>query len=102
MFQDIFLNLKNSQIAIVLTPASISKYDIKKIFVNYYPWLFPGRIGNMYDLTCGKVSIKEWGYHLLRYYDGRFLKDSLFGLFLYNTVQRHTSNSEGNFFLALD
>jgi hypothetical protein len=30
MFQDIFLNLKNSQIAIVLTPASISKYDITK------------------------------------------------------------------------
>ena len=56
----------------------------------------------MYDLTRGKVSIKEWGYHLLRYYDGRFLEDSLFGLFLYNTVQRHSSNSKGNFFLASD
>jgi hypothetical protein len=66
MFQDIFLNLKNFQIAIVLTPASISKYDItKNIFVNSYPWLFPGGIGDMYDLTCRKVSIKEWGYHLL-------------------------------------
>jgi hypothetical protein len=39
----------------------------------------------MYDLTRGKVSIKEWENHLLRYYDGRFLDDSLFGLFLYNT-----------------
>ena len=29
-----------------------------------------------------------------------FLEDSLFGLFLYNTIQRHSSNSEGNFFLA--
>ncbi len=56
----------------------------------------------MYDLTCGKVSIKEWGNHLLRYYDGCFLDDSLFGLFLYNMVQRHASNSEGNFFLASD
>jgi hypothetical protein len=56
----------------------------------------------MYDLTCGKVSIKEWGNHLLQYYDGCFLDDSLFGLFLYNTVQRHSSNSEGNFFLASD
>ncbi len=66
MFQDIFLNLKNSQIAIVLTPASISEYDItKNIFVNSYSWLFSGGIGNMYDLTRGKVSIKEWGYHLL-------------------------------------
>ena len=56
----------------------------------------------MYDLTRGKVSIKEWGNHLLQYYDGCFLDDSLFGLFLYNTVQRHSSNSEGNFFLASD
>jgi hypothetical protein len=53
----------------------------------------------MYDLTRGKVSIKEWGNHLLQYYDGCFLDDSLFGLFLYNTVQRHSSNSEGNFSL---
>ena len=56
----------------------------------------------MYDLTRGKVSIKEWGNHLLQYYDGRFLDDSLFGLFLYNMVQRLSSNSEGNFFLASD
>ncbi len=56
----------------------------------------------MYDLTRGKVSIKEWGNHLLQYYDGRFLNDSLFGLFLNNMVQRHASNSEGNFFLASD
>jgi hypothetical protein len=71
-------------------------------FVSSYPWLFPGGIGDMYDLTRGKVSIKDWGQHLLQYYDGRFLEDSLFGLFLYNTIQRHTSNSEGNFFLASD
>jgi hypothetical protein len=56
----------------------------------------------MYDMKRGKVSIKEWGKHLLRYYDGRFLEDSLFSLFLYNTVQRHSSNSDGNFFLASD
>jgi hypothetical protein len=56
----------------------------------------------MYDLTRGKVSIKDWVQHLLRYYDGCFLEDSLFGLFLYNTVQRRSSNSEGYFFLASD
>ncbi len=53
-------------------------------------------------MTCGKVSKKDWGRHLMQYYDGRFLEDSLFGLFLYNTVQRHSSNSKGNFFLASD
>jgi hypothetical protein len=56
----------------------------------------------LYDLSHGKVSIKDLGQYLLRYYDGCFLEDSLFGLFLYNTVQRHSSNSEGNFFLASD
>jgi hypothetical protein len=74
----------------------------KNIFVNSYPWLFPGGIGGMYDLSHGKVSIKDWGQYLLQYYDGCFFEDSLFGLFLYNTVQRHSSNSEGNFFLASD
>jgi hypothetical protein len=50
----------------------------------------------------GEVPIKEWGQHLLRYFDGRFLDDSLFGLSLYNTIQRHTNNKEGNFFLNSD
>jgi hypothetical protein len=56
----------------------------------------------MYDIEHGKVSIQDWWKHLLRFYDGQFLEDSLFGLFLYNTIQRHASNREGNFFLDLD
>ena len=70
--------------------------------MNLYPWLFPGGIGDIYDLERGKVSIRDWGKHLLRYFDGRFLNDPLFGLFLYNTMQRHSNNSEGIFFLASD
>jgi hypothetical protein len=46
--------------------------------------------------------MKEWGQHLVQYCNGRFLEDSLFGLFLYNTIQRHTNNSEGNFFFKSD
>jgi hypothetical protein len=39
-----------------------SKYDhTKQIFVNSYPWLFPGGIGDIYDLEQGEVPIKEWG-----------------------------------------
>ncbi len=49
--------------------ASISEYDVtKNIFANSYPWLFSGEIGDMYDMPQGKVSIKDWGNHLLRYY----------------------------------
>ena len=64
--------------------------------------MFPGGVGDIYDIERGEVPIKEWGQHLLRYFDGRFLDDSLFGLSLYNTIQRHTNNKEGNFFFNSD
>ena len=70
--------------------------------MNSYPWLFPGGVGDIYNLERGEIPIKEWGQHLLQYYDGQFLEDPLFGLFLYNTIQRHTNNSEGNFFFKSD
>jgi hypothetical protein len=80
-----------------------SEYDhTKQIFVNSYHWLFPGGVGDIYNLERGEIPIKEWGQHLLQYYDGQFLEDSLFGLFLYNTIQKHTKNSEGNFFFKSD
>ena len=79
-----------------------SEYDhTKQIYVNSYPWLFPGGVGDIYDIERGEVPIKEWGQHLLRYFDGRFLDDSLFGLCLYNTIQRYRNNREDNFFSTL-
>jgi hypothetical protein len=80
-----------------------SEYDhTKHFFVNSYLWLFPGGVGDIYNLEREEIPIRESGRHLLRYYDERFLEDSLFGLFLYNTIQRHTNNSEGNFFFKSD
>jgi hypothetical protein len=39
-----------------------SEYDhTKQIFVNSYPWLFPGGIGDIYNLDRGEIPIKEWG-----------------------------------------
>ncbi len=64
--------------------------------------MFPGGISDIYDIEQGEVPIKEWGQHLLQYYDGRFLDDSLFGLSLYNIIQQHTNNKEGNFFFNSD
>jgi hypothetical protein len=64
--------------------------------------LFPGGIGDIYDIERGEVPIKEWGQHLLQYYDGQFLDDCLFGLSLYNVIQQHTNNREGNFFFDSD
>ncbi len=67
-----------------------SEYNhTKQIFVNSYPWLFPGGLGDIYNLEQGEIPIKECGRHLLQYYDGQFLEDPLFGLFLYNTIQEY-------------
>ena len=75
------------------------EYDpTESVYVNSYPWLFPGGIGDLYDMERGKWGVKEWGQHLLHYYDGRFIKDQMFSLFVFNSIERHTNNSEGNFF----
>jgi hypothetical protein len=67
--------------------------------VNAYPWLFPGGIGDVYDPRRGKVKdIHGWASHLIRYKDGRFLNDQMFCLYVFNMLQRHTNNSQGNFF----
>ena len=53
---------------------SNSEYDSpEQVFVNAYPWLFPGGIGDVYDPIRGKVKdIYEWAKHLLRFHAGRF------------------------------
>ena len=67
--------------------------------MNAYPWLFPGGIGDVYDPRRGKVKdIHGWASHLIRYKDGRFLNDQMFCLYVFNMLQRHTNNSQGNFF----
>ena len=70
------------------------------MFVNAYPWLFPGGIGDINDGERGQVkSIREWANHLIHYYDGRFQSDQLFTLYVFNTIQRHDNNkNEGYFF----
>lgn len=79
------------------------EYDqTKQIFANAFPWLFPGGIGDIYDVQTGKKPLKEWGKHLLRYFDGRFLKDQLFCLYAFNTIQRHTNNTQGSYFFTGD
>ena len=75
------------------------EYDTTlQIMVNTYPWLFPGGIGDIWDNDRGKIPVKEWGQHLIRYHDGRFIKDQLFTLYLFNTMARHINNSQGSYF----
>jgi hypothetical protein len=69
-----------------------------QIMVNTFPWLFPGGIGDIWDSERGAIPVKEWGKHLLKYYDGRFIRDQLFVLYLFNTITRHVNNSQGTYF----
>ena len=86
---------------------SISEYDpTKKIFSCAYPWLFPGGLGDVFDDKWGGLddrpgpiqNLRSWAKHLMRYYDGRFQKDHLFGLYVHNFIQRHENNRSGAFF----
>jgi hypothetical protein len=71
------------------------------MFVNAYPWLFPGGIGDINDGERGQVkSIREWANHLIHYYDGRFQSDQLFTLYVFNTIQRHDNNKNGGYFFT--
>ena len=72
------------------------------MYVNSYPWLFPGGVGDLYDMDRGKWSVKQWAQHLLHYHDGRFLKDQMFSLFVFNSVERHVNNSQGQYFFKSD
>ena len=78
-----------------------SEYDpTQSVFCNAYPWLFPGGIGDLYDIKRGQHCPKEWGRHLLHYYDGRFLRDQMFSLFVFNSIERHKNNRQGSYFFT--
>lgn len=71
--------------------------------MNAYPWLFPGGIGDTYDPRRGKVkSLVDWAQHLMHYHDGRFLNDQMLVLYVFNMLQRHINNTQGNFFYKND
>ena len=77
-----------------------SEYDSSlNIFVNAFPWLFPGGIGGLYDDKRGTLPIGDWARHLLRYKDGRFLHDKNFTFYVFNMIQRHINNTKGQWFI---
>ena len=78
-----------------------SEYDpTQSVYCNTYPWLFPGGVGYLYDIKRGKRCPKEWGSHLLHYYDGHFINDQMFSLFVFNSIERHENDSTGSYFFT--
>ena len=46
-------------------------------------------------------SLKTWGKHLMHYHDGRFLRDQMFSLFVFNSIERHENNRQGSYFFTI-
>jgi hypothetical protein len=68
-----------------------------KLFVQAFPWLFPGGCGDVTDWPHQQTS--NWGSFLLFYEDGRFAKDDLFCFYAMNYLVRHRNATSGNFFI---
>ena len=80
----------------------INEFEETHLFANSYPWLFPGGIGDKSQSLCGKSSetdIKLWIQTLMRWHDGRFMRDDMFSFHLHNFRQRQMNNTSGLVFV---
>jgi len=63
----------------------IDEYSIENVFAQAYPWLFPGGKGDASSECGDKLSLaRKWSQTLLRYEDGRYMRDDIFTFHLYN------------------
>ena len=70
------------------------------VFVNAFPWLYPGGIGDICDQHPEQhIEESQWARTQLRYFDGRFQKDPMWCFYALNFVQRHRNKKSGGFFL---
>ena len=77
----------------------IDEYSIENVFAQAYPWLFPGGKGDASSECGDKLSLaRRWSQTLLRYEDGRFMRDDIFTFHLYNYIQRHVNNKNASYF----
>lgn len=77
----------------------IDEYTEPNVFADAYPWLFPGGFGDAAsELGDKKTQALDWTRILIRYRDGRFMRDPVFSFHLLNYVQRHANNKEAVFF----
>ena len=79
---------------------AVSEYSSTKIFVNAFPWLFPGGLGDFNDrLRDHKLRPAEWAKQMLYYNDGCFARDPMWCFYALNFVQRHKNQDSGGWFL---
>lgn len=80
----------------------LNEFHTENMLANSYPWLFPGGLGDKSHSLCGKQKTKDaraWVENLMRWHDGRFMRDEMFSFHLHNFLQRHVNNSSGLVFV---
>ena len=78
----------------------IDEYTQPHIFADAYPWLFPGGFGDCSSTIChDKTGAMNWCRMLIRFSDGRFMRDPVFSFHLLNFVQRHVNNKDALYFV---
>lgn len=75
----------------------VSEFDDTRIFVNAFPWLFPGGVGDPKDFREGTLA--TWGEQMLHYEDGRFATDKIFGFYAMNHIIRMRNSTSGKWFV---
>jgi hypothetical protein len=76
---------------------AVHEFDDVKLFLAAFPWLFPGGIGDISE--CDTKHISEWGSNIVKYFDGRFLKDPVFVFYANNYITRRLNSSSGKWFV---
>jgi hypothetical protein len=78
-----------------ISEAPVDEYNTPMMFATCYPWLFPSGRGDVAHNCSGNISkTLKWTRLLLRFHDGRFMREPIFTFHLLNFVQRHINNKE--------
>ena len=80
-----------------ISKAPVSEFDNTRIFVNAFPWLFPGGVGDPKDFKEGTLA--KWGRQMLLYEDARFATDKIFGFYAMNHIIRMRNSTSGKWFV---
>ena len=81
----------------VSSDKAVSEYSDVNIFACSFPWLFPGGIGDIKETPAS--TSRDWGWRMLGYYDGRFLRDPVFTFYANNYITRQQNSSTGKWFV---
>ena len=80
----------------------LNEFSEELLMANTYPWLFPGGLGDRSGVAAGRggdKNIRRWTDILMRWHDGRFMRDDMFSFHMNNYIQRHLNNSSGLTFI---